>query len=578
MEALQNALVEFKKGASEAEATSEAEAIFESLRKEMVSMRDEAMRLHGLLQLANEMHQAEDPEAEAGSEQDDEQDSEPSPEEPSPKDAYSEQSGLQEKTIPAGYTYLGQFIDHDITFDPTSSLMRANDPNRIKNFRTPRLDLDSIYGTGPQSSPYLYRKDHPFFFLIGTGKSGKEEDLPRNDDGTALIGDPRNDENIIVSQVQLAFLKLHNRVLQQIVKQRKGKPPTDDSEDKDATPGEFKEAQRVVRWFYQYIVWNDFVKRLVDDPKAKTPLRDAVLSNKGKGSKKEGRSYQLNNRFYKWKKAPYIPVEFSVAAYRFGHCLVRPEYQLNHKVVNLPIFTLTSKPPAEQPESSAEQPTDLSGNRKLPDEHTVRWDWFLEFPSEVQVGFPLRALPISPKLSPSLARIPAGAGGTNALAFLNLRRGWRMGLPSGPDVARAMGLSTRRKYWKKMQKALDDARKHALWYYILLEGEVIGKGVRLGPVGGRIVAEVFAGLLKGDPLSYVNQDPGWKPEREVHLQPLLERAKKDQKGRDRIAEDGSTWSFPLNDGEWGFADLIALAGMPIILRDINDILAGGTPA
>ena len=51
--------------------------------------------------------------------------------------------------VPAGYTYLGQFIDHDITFDPVSSLQRQNDPNALHNFRTPRFDLDSLYGAGP---------------------------------------------------------------------------------------------------------------------------------------------------------------------------------------------------------------------------------------------------------------------------------------------------------------------------------------------------------------------------------------------------------------------------------------------
>src|SRR4051794_41911575 len=58
--------------------------------------------------------------------------------------------------IPAGYTYLGQFIDHDITFDPVSSLQRQNDPDSLHDFRTPRLDLDSLYGDGPSNDPYLF--------------------------------------------------------------------------------------------------------------------------------------------------------------------------------------------------------------------------------------------------------------------------------------------------------------------------------------------------------------------------------------------------------------------------------------
>ena len=62
----------------------------------------------------------------------------------------------EESGIPALYTYFGQFIDHDITFDPSSSLMRQNDPDALVDFRTPRLDLDSLYGRGPDDLPYMY--------------------------------------------------------------------------------------------------------------------------------------------------------------------------------------------------------------------------------------------------------------------------------------------------------------------------------------------------------------------------------------------------------------------------------------
>ena len=125
--------------------------------------------------------------------------------------------------IPAGYTYLGQFVDHDITFDPTSSLQRQNDPDALHDFRTPRFDLDSLYGRGPADQPYLYLQDprplrHPelgfdqrgVMFLLGRDLAAPADaahvafagpDLPRNSQGRALVGDPRNDENLIVSQL-----------------------------------------------------------------------------------------------------------------------------------------------------------------------------------------------------------------------------------------------------------------------------------------------------------------------------------------------------------------------------------------
>ena len=128
------------------------------------------------------------------------------------------------EAIPAGYTYFGQFVDHDITFDPVSSLQRINDPDALENFRTPRFDLDSVYGSGPGDEPFQYDRDSidGVKLLVGkgrdvnTGETTSEDDLPRNAQGIALIGDPRNDENIIVSQLQLAFIKLHNKFVDQI--------------------------------------------------------------------------------------------------------------------------------------------------------------------------------------------------------------------------------------------------------------------------------------------------------------------------------------------------------------------------
>lgn len=417
-------------------------------------------------------------------------------------------------TMPAGYTYFGQFVDHDITFDPTTSLMRHNDPNKHRNFRTPRLDLDSVYGGGPDATPHLY-SDRFGFFLIGHGVLEVEPDLPRNTAGTALIGDPRNDENIIVSQLQLAFLLFHNAVLGEIV-------------GDDATPAthpQFRRAQKLVRWTYQYIVWNDFVNRLVS-----TSVFEDVIGEVDKGVLKARRLY------YAWKQDPYIPVEFSVAAYRLGHAMVRNAYQINISTalgfgVHRPIFSMDGS-------------ADLRGGRPLPPGHTVQWDWFFQLPSSAPGIFPQFARKFNPLISQGLQAIPTPDGPT-PLAVLNLMRSWRLDLPGGRDVAEFMALPP------MDVTGVEDC----LWIYILKEAEMEaqmgGGGTELGSVGSRIVAEVFAGLLLGDPSSFFSVKPEWKPDNEAELRAVM-------------------GSDPVN-ADWEVADIVSSIGVPLENADFADI-------
>jgi hypothetical protein len=387
---------------------------------------------------------------------------------------------LDNKAIPAGYTYLGQFVDHDITFDPTSSLERRNDPDRIHNFRTPRFDLDNLYGRGPDAQPYLYSSRERGKFLIGDNAENRapspnaEPDLPRNrdasNDGTpvdaftrrrrALIGDPRNDENIIVAQFHLAMLKFHNSWI-----------------DRGRS---FADAQRLTRWHYQWVVIHDFLKRLCGKD-----LVDSLLKGKCPG--------KPELCFYKYENQPFMPVEFSVAAYRLGHSMVRGAYHLNEKLrgfrggAPLQIFTAA---PADS----------LAGNRMLPGFWTIAWSRYVDHhsvPGDLQLS-----RKIDTKVVRQLFSLPGfPTPQLSALPFRNLLRGWRMGLPSGQAVARRMAV------------------KHAdfipgndpLWLYILQEAEK-GGGEKLGPVGARIVAEVFVGLLAGDANSFYAVDPTWEPE------------------------------------------------------------------
>lgn len=449
------------------------------------------------------------------------------------------------ENLPAGYTYFGQFIDHDITFDPTSSLVRQNDPDRLNNFRTPRLDLDCLYGEGPADEPFMYDEHQRGCFLLGTVThdwqgnlvpENLEPDLLRNRQSRAIIGDMRNDENTLVSQFQLAMLRLHNRVMRSL---SLGLEHVDDTETEfDFDPDIFAEAQRLVRWFYQYVVWNDFIKRLVSNN-----LHKYVLDKTN--------NHKFNGTVYDWKRQPFMPVEFSVSAYRFGHSLIRPGYQVNLNTdqglgfgVEIPIFH-----PQGPNDENGDPRHDLRGFRSLPHRHTVQWDWFFNINSSNP--FPQPARKIDPKLSSAVTRISEGPGGSNPLAFLNLLRSFRMSMPRGSDVARAMGFTPH---------TIKDNHEDILWHYILKESALLrgkNKGKMLGNVGGTIVAEVFGGLLSGDPLGYVNINPNWNPEHESVIMNLLANP------------------APVNGKDWEVADILLASGAPINQSDVENTIATG---
>ena len=417
--------------------------------------------------------------------------------------ALVEHMALQESSqtdIPAGYTYLGQFIDHDITFDPTSKLQRDNDPQALVNFRTPRFDLDSLYGAGRADQPFLYDWDqtrHPGVKLLVDRPRDKrlaEVDLPRNSQGRALIGDGRNDENLIISQLHLLFVRFHNAVVDHLCD----------------GPGElggaelFDEAQRLVRWHYQWIVTHDFLRRVVGKTTASSILHE-----------KKGDVPTVKLRHFTWRREPVIPVEFSGAAFRFGHSMVRPSYRLNDDVV------------AEVFPFPGQSGPDLSGFRRLPRPLVIAWENFF---FDRFVDGRNRSMKIDTGLAKPLSHLPRETTEDGpSLAWLNLTRGRALGLPAGQDVANAMGIerlddddllsaqATPEPVPGEAREALLAATP--LWYYILCEaakrgerwGGEPGGGKHLGPVGGRIVGEVLVGLLAADPHSYLRQFPTWRP-------------------------------------------------------------------
>jgi hypothetical protein len=369
--------------------------------------------------------------------------------------------------ISAGFTFFGQFLDHDITFDPTSSLERQNDPESISNFRTPAFELDSVYGAGRAASPHLYDETQPGKLLID---EGFPNDLPRNSQNTALIGDPRNDENVIVSQLHLAFIKFHNAVLDYV---KQSVPDPNQA---------FEEAQRLVRWHYQWIILHEFLPHTVGQN-----VVDNVL--------KKGR------KFYNWRHEPFIPVEFSVAAYRFGHSQVRPFYIANDQFRG-PIFDATLNP--DDPD-----PNDLRGGKRA-SRRFIKWSNFFDIEDQtVQskmidtlLSTPLFSLPFIPPNMP---------GNPRSLAQRNLLRHLTFSLPSGQRVAKAMKLRILHSNDLADVAPLGFNKDTPLWFYILREADKMADGNTLGPVGGRIVAEVFIGMLEGDRMSYLRQDPDWVP-------------------------------------------------------------------
>jgi hypothetical protein len=444
-------------------------------------------------------------------------------EEPTPTPE-TEVDSEENQGISAGYTYLGQFIDHDLTFDPLSSLIKQNDPQALTDFRTPAFDLDNVYGRGPDDQPYLYEPDGmPLQLgreLTGNPDDNGSRDIPRHASmkggpARGLIGDPRNDENVIVSQLQTTMLRFHNRMVDR---------------NPDAS---FSEVQRLVRWHYQYAILHDFLPTIVGRAMVET-----VLPHLKSGKPIIEDKPQL--LFYKWKTQPFMPLEFSAAAYRFGHSMVRPIYRLN--------TTLGKNPaPANDPFNGRQVIFDpagddksLTGFREFPANWAIDWRLFFDMgnsPPQLGVNRLQRAYKIDTSLVSPLGSLPhAIAFGPSSLAVRNLLRGLSLSLPSGQDVARAMGATPLKDEQLMIGKATvedplvaksivelkDVGRefrgKAPLWYYVLAEAQqqfaLTKKNetpIRLGDVGGRLVTEVFVGLLLGDSHSFLSQNPSWLP-------------------------------------------------------------------
>jgi hypothetical protein len=414
-------------------------------------------------------------------------------------------------TMTAGSTFVGQFTDHDITFDQTSQLGVTANPLTSPNTRTPALDLDSVFGGGPGMRPDLYvpNPDGSVGPALKIGTGGVHEDVPRapNPGGgyTALLGDPRNDENVMIAGLHCAHILFYNRVLADLGSFSLHRFPA--ARGADASQGyvQFLIARQITLWHYQWLLVNEHLPQIAGQ---------AVVSD----------ILSRGNRFYNPPPGDaFMPIEFGAAAYRFGHSMVRPSYRANFtsgtgdspSPTADPFFGLVfdaTEPMFNGPVTYDRD--DLLGGYPAPRRY-IGWQTFFDLGDgqvknnkkiDTTISSVLFTLPV-PAIAPHTQTSPT------VLPQRNLLRQLTWSLPSGQSVAQAMGVPS------LTGTDLADigavyapfATSTPLWYYILAESKIASDGLTLGPVAGRIVAETLIGLLRADPASYLSAFPRFQP-------------------------------------------------------------------
>jgi hypothetical protein len=423
-------------------------------------------------------------------------------------------------TIPAGYTYLGQFVDHDLTFDATTVAFGDDvSPADLLQGRSPTLDLDSLYGAGPLDavSSAFYESDRTRLKVGKTTRVGGDRarvgfDVPRVGGGSAGrdladIPDRRNDENLVVAQTHAAMIRFHNRVVAGL---GAGTPAGE----------KFEKARRRVVLHYQWMLRHDYLPRICEGSVVKD-----VFDNGRKVVEPGADPLSM----------PTMPIEFSVGAFRLGHSMVREAYDWNARFPSgsgtldlLFFFSGTSG--------------NLGGDPTLPSNWIADWRRMYRF---AQVGRPdLKPPPgefnlarrIDTRLVDPLAVLPAGSFGGSVtdegtiranLAFRNLVRARMLQLASGQQMAallRANGVPVTTLTKAQLRGSggrssaqldgLGDAQREAflkdtpLWFYVLREAE-LNDGTLTG-VGARLVAETFHRAMEGSSHSIV-RSTGFRP-------------------------------------------------------------------
>ena len=437
--------------------------------------------------------------------------------------------GGDDPHVPAGYTYLGQFVDHDLSLDKTRSVFGAeiSVPELIQG-RSPVLDLDSLYGQGPEEQPEFYSDGR----RLKTGKtvavtfpSGQPKvevelegfDLPRRGEAadkaarrSANIPDDRNDENLAVAQLHAAFIRFHNRVVDRM------------SDHGSAVP--FERARAEVVKHYQWMLRHDYLPRIIDNE----ILEDV---------------FQNGRRFFEADEAATLgpgtmPIEFSVAAFRLGHSMIAAKYEWNAVFQTggpggpaslAQLFNFSGKSGTLSPPGADFE--------RLPTNWVADWRRMFELGGGLAVAAefrnrsrrintllvdPLQHLPAE-TIVPLTAPLPRDL--QMNLAVRNLIRGRMVKLPSGQQMAEFLnvqhplsaqqilegrvgvsGVPVRLVFNREEQGEFVGATP--LWFYILREAEI--NFGRLGPVGSRIVAETFHRAMEISTSSIV-RDRSWRP-------------------------------------------------------------------
>jgi hypothetical protein len=412
--------------------------------------------------------------------------------------------------IPAGFTYLGQFIDHDLTFDRTNVMLGQNvSPADLLQARSPSLDLDSLYGAGPTDpeSAKFYEADG-IHLKMGTTAAVDDLpamngfDLPRGAGSTvaqkrlAIIPDPRNDENLAVAQTHLAMIRFHNRVVDTL-------PASVPLSQK------FFRARGKVTRHYQWMLRTDYLPRI-----CQASVVNDVFNNGRKAFETDAIPTDV----------PTMPIEFSVAAFRLGHSMIREAYNWNARF------------PAGQGtldflfEFSAGSGS-LNGGQRLPSNWIADFRRLYDFGDAgkpdlvVPPGAFNRAMRIDTRLTGTLANLPGFPADEDNLASRNLTRAKMVTLATGQQMVtflRSKGVPLGRLTNVQIRTGNDGAildeltpaqrdaiiSNTPLWFYILREAE-LNQG-RLKGVGARIVAETLHRAMEGSQTSII-RDTSWRP-------------------------------------------------------------------
>lgn len=419
---------------------------------------------------------------------------------------------LRFSDIPAGYTYFGQFVAHDMAFfdlgvrhpeHPQSSCDFRNltEPlgqksfEILKNKRSSQLQLDSIY----EAAEFLDDAAHlrvgqctrstvAHDVLPNDAELDDFHDVPRvpvdagpDERCDPLIGDPRNDNNLIVSQLHVAFLRAHNA----LVDQERGSAPVQ--------PKHFTAARTRLRQLYHHVLIDDFLKTIADENIVNEVLQKPIGDADAPGF--------------------CLPLEFTAAAFRFGHAMIRNTYYYNDR---LPLVSFNALIPRNQMRAEG-NPTPT-----LPKSKIMQWKRFVARRNgSIQTDNPNFARLIGPTLVMPLFKVLDENGQPTHcevnLATMDLLRGYMLRLPTGQAIADellARGRNIRKlenhevleaAVSNKQRTILRDAgfdAKTPLWFYILAEAKQLGGGNKLGPVGSAIVAEVLIAFVRSsaDPI------------------------------------------------------------------------------